>query len=119
VVGVSKECVIIYVKGNCLIRIYARGNNGSAFASLNKYFCSVLAILDFERGQSNKHTYHYLNLILIHNQFVSLIMIEMSVSGIGFGIVRHFTLLVIISVARVLCDGLKTIVSREVFLMTA
>jgi hypothetical protein len=46
-------------------------------------------------------------------------MIEMSVSGIGFDIVRHFTLLVIISVVTVLCDGFKTTVSREVFLMAA
>jgi len=42
-----------------------------------------------------------------------------SVSGIVFDIVRHFTLLMLISVARVLCDGLKTTVLREVFLMAA
>jgi hypothetical protein len=46
-------------------------------------------------------------------------MIEMSVSVVGFDIVRHFTLLLIISVARVLCDGLKTTVLREIFLMAA
>jgi len=43
----------------------------------------------------------------------------MSVSGIVFDIVRHFTLLMIIGVARVLCDGLKTTVLRGVFLMGA
>jgi len=42
-----------------------------------------------------------------------------SVSGVVFDIVRHFALLAIVSVARVLCDGLKTTVLREVFLIAA
>lgn len=46
-------------------------------------------------------------------------MIEVSVSGIVFDIVKLFTLLMIISVVRVLCDGLKTTVLRKVFLVAA